>query len=230
MKRIFISTNHDLHGLFNGRDHSVLKTKLDQSCLSLLTSSNVVYYNGEAKRFDASSINSDIIIIKDSIPSSTTDLLDTIFNSITEADVLLHHSREKFHLDFIKSKFVNKKYGEHTTGEQHTYEPVFKIIFGEEDDKVNKILEVLGFTDEEVNRKNKLGAYIQLYKALKILPLRGNWNDISFQDAKTKLETKIGISLVVNKLSDIIFIQDFDEYYKQLDDIESQIINLSSIR
>jgi hypothetical protein len=164
MKRVFISTNGSLRGLYRG--DAVKEKKLQNCNLTLLNNNDVVYYNFETNVFDTNSVNSSLIVIKDSSPTNNESPVNSLIQNInTETDFLLHHSREPNHQIFVVKKFHNKKPGQHTPGNEHLYQPVFDIIFDENVyglDKVVKIFEVLGFTDEEVKEKDELEAKLSL--------------------------------------------------------------------
>ena len=144
IKRIFISTNETLHGLFNF-DNDNFKKLLD-SQLSELTKYDVLYYNG--KTFDTSSKSSNIIVISDASEKQLTSINP-------DTDLLLHHAKTREHIDRVVNKFEGKKVqGEHPNV---YYTAVFKIIFNDKiTDKLSEILKVLGFTDKEVQEKEVL--------------------------------------------------------------------------
>jgi len=147
IKRILISTDSQLHGIFNNNIPILMKLK--KSNISLLNDNNVVYFNGE--KFDITSIASSIIIVKD---SSTIPLTDV--NS--ETDFLLHHSRTENHQKEVVEKFTGrKKRGMHSNRDEDLYKPVFEKLFDDTiSDKLKAILEVLGFTDKEIEEKETL--------------------------------------------------------------------------
>lgn len=204
MKRIFISTSHDLHGLFNDEEYTVLKSRLDNSDLSLLVDNNVLYYNDDTKKFDSTTTNSNIIIIKDSYTKDKTDVLDTIFENIDkDNDGWLHHNRENSHNEAVEAKFKYIKKGEHTTGNEngYLYEKVFKIIFDNDNNKTQRIIEFLfgetvTYTSEDGTEKtaNKIDvqdAYRKLLHSFTLAYIKdknGSNSTIEIADCKTSLK------------------------------------------
>lgn len=145
IKRIFISTNANLHGIFGGRDYANLQTKLTNSGLSLLNNgeNHKVYFNGTG--FDIATTSSSIIVVIDSSATLLTGI-----NPLT--DLLLHHTQTDNHIRNVVEKFEGKKVqGRHP---DLYYTEVFKIIFNDNIiDKLPAILKVLGFTEKEVQEK-----------------------------------------------------------------------------
>jgi hypothetical protein len=101
---------------------------------------------------------------------------------------------------------------------------------------VRKIIEVLknNISSNVVADINKilgfdaqLEALIHLHKSLKLLPLKSNWSEISFNKEKKALEKLDSIKLAKSKLDNISFNKEIDAYYQQLEPIEIEIINLS---
>lgn len=215
MKRLFITTNiGQVLGMYN--IHNGYETENAKATIEFANLPKEYELDNELK----------VIILKD---DNTTNWNGHTINS--QNDYLLYHTSSKAEVisAIPKDSFKSVKSDSHGIGKPH--DRVFQIIFEDNGhDKAKRILEELDFTDEEINRKNELEANIRLYKALKILPLKGNWDESSFHKAITKIKTFTGMSLVEDKLSGIVFIQDFDEYYKQLDVIKAQIINLSTVR
>lgn len=146
LKRIFISTDFELHGMFNNDIPTLLKVNASQ--IALLNNNDVVYYNGVT--FDTTSAGANIILVKD---SSTTPLIG--INAGT--DFLLHHTRTTEHQNSVVHEFKGgKKQGMHSQRDEDFYKYVFKeIIFNDTNtDKLNSILQVLGF-DDATQKHNK---------------------------------------------------------------------------
>lgn len=71
---------------------------------------------------------------------------------------------------------------------------------------------------------------IHLHKSLKLLPLKfiDNWTADTFNKEKSALENLNIINLAKDKLQNILFKEDFVEFYKQLETIETEIIQLQT--
>ena len=95
-KRIFISTDSNLHGIFGGRNDANLQKKLKESNLSLLNDNDKIYYNGQT--FDTSTTTSSIIVVKDSSAARLTGI-----NPNT--DFLLHHTQTNEHIKNVVNNF-----------------------------------------------------------------------------------------------------------------------------
>jgi len=148
MKRVFISTDSTLHGIFNN-DIAVLQ-KVNNSNLNLLNTNDIVYYDFANSIFDLTFTTSSIIIVKD---SSTTALK----NIKEDTDFLLHHSRTEEHQRMVVTPFKGrKKPGMHSNRVEDLYKPILKFLFDDGEDKLNRILGVLGFTDSQVQKENEL--------------------------------------------------------------------------
>lgn len=142
-KRIFISTDATLHGIFGGINYLNLQSKLNNSNLSLLNDENtdLVYFNGQT--FDKTSIQADIIIVKD---SSTK----TLAGINAANDFLLHHTQTDAHIRNVVEKFEGRKIqGRHP---DLFYLDVFKIIFDDSifsANKCEKIINAVFYDPEE---------------------------------------------------------------------------------
>ena len=140
--KIFISSNNfefkkyksPLRGLYdNIADDTLLESEIFKS-LIFPDNCDVLYYNHQYRIFDTESKESDIILLRDSLKSIPSDLtIDPV------SDYHLHHSGDSEKL----LPFTKKKKGEHTVGVENKYEPVFNIIFDEEDNKADRIFKFL---------------------------------------------------------------------------------------
>jgi len=216
--RIFISTDATLHGIFN--TDAGIYAKLLSSNLSLLKANDIVYYNFKEGKFDTATATSSIIIVKD---NSTNELQDIK----SDTDFMLHHSKTDEHQTNVVSKFSGqKRSGAHSQNDNDFYKPVFKIIFGNNTDKVNEILKTLGFSKENY----KLEALIRLNKSLALLPLKGKWLEDAFKTAKQALEKSDNIKSANDRLAGIAYKENVTEFLEQLKPIETEIINLSAVK
>ena len=220
MKRIYISTNATLHGIFN--NDAAVYLKIAESNLNLLDKNDVIFFSIETNKFSTATANPGIIIVKD---SSTTPLPDIKMNT----DFLLHHSRTLEHQNTVVKNFSGrKKSGKHSNNGKELYKPVLEIIFDDSDDKVNRILSVLGFSDEEMKRTDEVEALIQIHKSLKLVPLKGCWRDDALNEDKKKLEDLSHINQTVEQLTTITYKEKIDDFYKQFEPLEAEIIKLSA--
>jgi hypothetical protein len=148
MKRIFISTNYDKLGKVIGdnQDEKGIKD-LNNDEISLL------YFNNSTFNFQTSLIeNAILLLVKD-----TSTLIDSNKTPLVkinkDEDYLMGHSTCK-HLELFEYT--------HTDGMHEQKDPfytsVFKTIFDDSiqpADKVEEILKVLGFTEEQKTEKNE---------------------------------------------------------------------------
>jgi hypothetical protein len=170
IKRIYISTNETLHGIFNFDNGNL--AKLNTSNLTLLKVNNEVYFNGET--FDTNSKASSIIIVSDSSETKLTGIK-------AETDLLLHHTQTESHIKNVVEKFDGKKVqGRHP---DLYYTDVFKIIFNDEiTDKLSEILKILGFTDKQIEEKETLESKLNFLhhcltpEELEQAELKDEWN------------------------------------------------------
>lgn len=224
-KRIFISTDANLHGIFGGRTEADLQQKLNNSGLSLLKDNDVVYYN--EKTFDTITTTSSIIVVN--------DLSATRLEGINaDTDFLLHHTQTDEHITNVVNKFEgngNKVQGQHP---DLYYTDVFKIIFDDTNtDKLNSILKVLGFTEEEIKKKDDLEALIHLHKSLNLLPLKikaGILKDNDFKTEIDKIKAKEEMKLSVEKFLPNGETVTPDTLEAKLTAIEDEIVKLSTTR
>lgn len=194
-KRIFISTDANLHGTFGGRSDTDFQTKLNISNLSLLNNNDIVYYNGTV--FDTTSTGSSIIIVKD---LSTTKL--TGINANT--DFLLHHKKTDSHVTNVVNNFEGQKVlGQHP---DKYYKDVFKIIFDDTiNNKAQRIIEFLFPTADTI-----LGKKLDLLHSLLVPPVdfadaKEQWKKI--KEAVDEARTR---GVVVSFPADVLPLTDFE--------------------
>ncbi len=150
-KRIIISTSWDKLDFLSNRE---------QKGLIFIEDNPFIGYNHEQNKFESKKTDSDIILIQD---IASQDILQNdgfIFKKAT--DYFLHHTNENGLIDVQEDLFAKSIKGQHGTAEEHKYKPVFDIILNSEDNKLNKILNFLGFTEEKIKEENELEAKLNL--------------------------------------------------------------------
>ena len=200
MKRIYISTNNDLHGLFNEMGFEDWYNKQKKSGLCSLI--DILYYNSQKGIFDKESTDSDIILLSDSLTKFD-------INIDLENSYLLHHNQTIEHLDFILKEFKHTKKGRHILSETDLYYPAFKIIFDDTipaNQKAEKIIEKI-FPDKE----KKLNAALDfLHLCLSKIP--------TDEDKKMLTNEKIEIPIILQgKLLS-------DEYVNSLSELRDKLL------
>jgi hypothetical protein len=78
----------------------------------------------------------------------------------------------------------------------------------------------------------ELEALIRLNKSLNLLPLKLNddWTESAFNAAKATLEITFDTELISSMLKNISFTSNPVEYFKQLESVESEIVNMTTTR
>lgn len=145
MKRIFITTNLDrVYGtLYGGDEYADEKAKAE------------VHFAQLPKEYEYNN-NLKVIVLSDDNVALGTETIDP------NHDYILYHSSYAPSQEIINS-FKDNKGDSHEPN--HLHDKVYQIIFNDEKTDTNKareILEVLGFTDEEVKKKDELEAKLNL--------------------------------------------------------------------
>lgn len=164
IKRIFITTN------ITRLRENITGTRQDELGIEQLghNNCNALYLN-ENNRFDTNTTSSSLILIFDeSYPITITNIGEIN----TDTDGLLHHTTTPQNEQY--TQFLHKKEGLHENTDEHLYKPVFKIIFDNDNNKAQRIIEFLFPTADSI-----LGKKLDLLHSLLVPP-------IDFTDADTK--------------------------------------------
>lgn len=155
-KRIIISTSWaSLNFLRGDREKKELNllnnmdTSIPPKFLNLF-----IGYDHSTNNFVSNKSDSDIILIQDSAKKDELEQAGLKFNR--SLDFFLHHTNANALLNDQNNLFQNVAQGLHEPNTHHKYRPVFDIILDKKEDKLNRILKELGFTDTQLYKKETL--------------------------------------------------------------------------
>lgn len=159
MAKIFISTDYHLL-------NKIIGERKDQKGISLLKTNDLIYFNDNLKTFQVEKIeDANLFLVKD---IANSNQLSFAINK--ESDYLMRHSTCNHNSLFQR---IHSK-GEHEVKNPY-YTRVFDIIFDDESNKANRIIEFLfdpteiAYTDSSTSKKTiqeVQDAYRNLYKKL----------------------------------------------------------------
>lgn len=155
--------------------------------------------------------------------------LQSILKDIDEVYLVIHKTKPSTYLETFKRIFNGrlKSYIYQNHVSNHLYEKVLKSSLS------NTLINDLSNLEDSIVKEfpdPHLESLIHLHKFLKLLPLKGNWNEDSFNKEKKTLENSDSMKLAKNKLDNISFVKDIEVYYEQLKPIQTEIINLSTAK
>ena len=140
--RIIISTNWS-------KLNNILRNR-NQKGLNHIKNNSFIGFNHEENQFEANKANSDIILIKDTATKETLEKDGLVIKK--ETDYFLHHNNTNGLVDIQNELFIKCVEGNHLHGEKYKYVTVFDIILDNNNNKINRILDVLGFSDEKIEQ------------------------------------------------------------------------------
>lgn len=178
------------------------------------------------------------LLIKDSItlqnPSDSGNEevncleLAKILSNIDEIYLTIHLTQPSNYLEtfirLFKGKLISYIYHSHET--DSIYYRILKPALN--DDSIDDLTKIEQSILLEFPNK-RLESLIHLNKLLKIIPIKcqDNWDENSFKLEFSKIIGLEEIKLAKDKLENIIFKIEINDYLDQLKDIESEITNLS---
>jgi len=213
MKRVFITTNvGQTADMYSRTGHETRKIRVEADFADLSNGKEYIY-NDDFK----------VIVLTDTFSDWTA------YNIVQTDDYILYHISSADNIKNTITATFSPAYiqsGSHNLNQFH--DKVYRIIFDDKNNKPERILTALNFTHEGIGRKNKLEALILINKSLTLLPLKGKWLKDTFETTKRVLESSKNIETAKGKLSSINYKEDVEEFLKQLEPIETEIVNLST--
>ncbi len=154
--------------------------------------------------------------------------LAKILSDIDEIYLTIHKTKPSNYLEtflrLFKGKLISYIYHSHET--DSIFFRILKPALN--DDSIDDLTKIEQSILLELPNK-RLESLIHLNKLLKIIPIKcqDNWDENSFKLEFSKIIGLEEIKLAKDKLENITFKSDINDYLDQLKDIESEITNLS---